>query len=49
VTGTGKLTRRSQMSGKLMNKSPKQKRAFSKPKPVDSANEKAVKRLLGRG
>ena len=48
VTGTGKLMRRSQMSGKLMNKSPKQKRQFSKDRPVDSANKKAVARLLGR-
>jgi ribosomal protein L35 len=36
------------MSGKLMNKSPKQKRQFSKDRPVDKANAKAVKRLLGR-
>jgi ribosomal protein L35 len=35
------------MSGKLMNKSPKQKRQFSKEKPVDSANEKAAKKQLG--
>ena len=48
VTGTGKLRRRSQMSGKLMNKSPKQKRQFSKDKPVDPANQKMVNRLLGR-
>jgi ribosomal protein L35 len=48
VTGTGKLRRASQMSGKLMNKSPKQKRQFSKDKPVDPANAKMVNRLLGR-
>ncbi len=48
VTGTGKLTRRAQMSGKLMHKSPKQKRQFSKDRPVDPANEKTVNRLLGR-
>ena len=48
VTGTGKLMRRAQMSGKLMNKSPKQKRQFSKDRPVDGANEKTVNRLLGR-
>jgi ribosomal protein L35 len=48
VTGAGKLLRRSQMSGKLMNKSPKQKRQFSKDQPVDPANEKAVGRMLGR-
>ena len=48
VTATGKLMRRAQMSGKLMNKSPKQKRQFSKDRPVDAANEKTVNRLLGR-
>jgi ribosomal protein L35 len=48
VTGTGKLLRRSQMSGKLMNKSPKQKRQFSKDQPIDPANEKNVARMLGR-
>ena len=48
VTATGKLMRRAQMSGKLMNKSPKQKRQFSKDKPVDPANKKTVNRLLGR-
>ncbi len=48
VTGTGKLTRRSQMSGKLMNQSPKQKRKFSKPKQVDASVVKRVNRLLGR-
>ena len=37
-----------QKSGKLMHKSPKQKRQFSKDQPVDSANEKAVDRMLGR-
>jgi ribosomal protein L35 len=36
------------MSGKLMNKSPKQKRQFSKDRPVDPANEKVVNRMLGR-
>ena len=48
VTATGKLMRRAQMSGKLMNKSPKQKRQFSKDRPVDSAMEKTVNKLLGR-
>ena len=48
VTATGKLMRRAQMSGKLMNKSPKQKRQFSKDQPVDGANEKTVDRMLGR-
>ena len=31
-----------------MHKSPKQKRQFSKDKPVSRANEKKVKKLLGR-
>jgi ribosomal protein L35 len=48
VTATGKLMRAPQKSGKLGNQSPKQKRQFSKDRPVDSANEKAVARLLGR-
>ena len=48
VTAAGKLMRRAQMSGKLMNKSPKQKRQFSKDRPVDTANKKKVGRLLGR-
>jgi len=48
VTATGKLMRRAQMSGKLMNKSPKQKRQFSKDRPVAKANEKTVNRMLGR-
>ena len=49
VTATGKLMRRAQMSGKLMNKSSKQKRQFSKDRSVDPANEKTVNRMLGRG
>ena len=48
VTATGKLMRRAQMSGKLMNKSPKQKRQFSKDRPVAAPDAKKVKRLLGR-
>ena len=48
VTGTGKLMRARQMSGKLMNQTPKQKRQFSKDQPVDPANEKTVNRMLGR-
>ena len=48
VTGTGKLMRRAQMSGNLINKSPKQKRQFSKDQSVDPANEKTVGRMLGR-
>ena len=48
VTAAGKLMRRAQMSGKLMNRSPKQKRQFSKDRPVDSANAKTVDKMLGR-
>jgi ribosomal protein L35 len=36
------------MSGKLMHKSPKQKRQFSKDQPVSADDTKKVKRLLGR-
>ena len=36
------------MSGKLMNKSPKQKRQFSKERSVSEADEKTVRRMLGR-
>jgi ribosomal protein L35 len=48
VTATGKLMRAPQKSGKLGNQSPKQKRQFSKDRPVDSAMEKTVNKLLGR-
>jgi large subunit ribosomal protein L35 len=49
VTGTGKLLRRSaNQDHKLEKKSPKQKRSFAKDYPVDAANAKAVKRMLGR-
>jgi ribosomal protein L35 len=48
VSATGKLMRAAQKSGKLGKQSPKQKRKFSKDRPVDTANEKAVGRLLGR-
>ena len=49
VTGTGKLMRRSANQSHLLeHKSPKQKRQFSKDKPVDPANEKTVARMLGR-
>ncbi len=36
------------MSGKLMHKSQKQKRQFSKDQAVSTANEKTVGRMLGR-
>ena len=49
VTGAGKLMRRSaNQAHKLEKKSPKQKRSFAKDYPVDGANAKAVKRMLGR-
>ena len=48
VTGTGKLRRRSQMSGKLGKQSPKQRRGFSKDKPVAGSHAGLVNRLLGR-
>ena len=50
VTGTGKLLRRSaNQSHNLEHKSPKQKRRFSKSLPVDRANVRAVKKMLGMG
>ena len=48
ISAAGKLMRRAQMSGKLMNRSPKQKRQFSKDRPVAAADEKKVGRMLGR-
>jgi large subunit ribosomal protein L35 len=49
VTGTGKLLRRSaNQSHNLEHKSPKQKRTFSKFKPVAADNARTVNRLLGR-
>ena len=49
VTGSGKLLRRSaNQSHNLEHKSPKQKRAFSKPHAVDADNAKTVERMLGR-
>jgi large subunit ribosomal protein L35 len=49
VTSAGKLLRRTaNQSHNLEHKPAKQKRAFSKDKPVSGANERAVKRLLGR-
>ena len=49
VTGRGKLLRRHGMrSHNLEHKSPKQKRGFSKPYPVDPDNAKTVNRMLGR-
>ena len=50
VTGTGKLLRRRAMKGHLLEKKPsKRKRSFRKDKPVSPADEKSVRKLLGRG
>ena len=50
VTGTGKLLHRpANQSHNLEHKPAKQKRAFSKYLPVSSANERAAKKLLGKG
>ena len=49
VTGTGKLLRRNAMqSHNLEHKSPKQKRAFSKDRPVAKGDGRIVKKLLGK-
>jgi large subunit ribosomal protein L35 len=50
VTGTGKLMRRSaNQSHNLEHKSPKLKRRFRKDLPVDGANARTIKKMLGRG
>jgi len=50
VTAAGKLLRRTaNQSHNLEHKPAKQKRAFSKDLPVAHANERAAKRLLGKG
>ena len=49
VTGSGKLLRRTaNQSHNLEHKPAKQKRAFSKFRPVASSDVKRVKKLLGR-
>jgi large subunit ribosomal protein L35 len=49
VTGTGKVLRRQAMkSHNLEKKSAKRKRAFRRDQPVDGADAREVKRLLGR-
>ena len=49
VTATGKLLRRKAgQSHNLEHKSPKQKREFRKDQPVAAANEKVVRKLLGK-
>jgi large subunit ribosomal protein L35 len=49
VTGTGKVLRRKAMkSHNLEKKSAKRKRAFRRDQPVDGADAREVKRLLGR-
>ena len=48
VTGTGKLLRRvANQSHNLEHKSAKVKQEFNKDLPVDPANTKTIKRLLG--
>jgi large subunit ribosomal protein L35 len=50
VTGTGKLLRRRAMKSHwLEKKSPKRKRGFRRDNPVHPADQKSVKKLLGRG
>ncbi len=49
VTGTGKLLRRKAMQSHLLEKkSAKRKRGFRRDQPVDSADVREVKRLLGK-
>ena len=49
VTGTGKLLRRrAGQSHNLEHKSPKLKQEFRKAQPVAKADEKLVRRLLGK-
>ena len=49
VSATGKLLRRrAGQSHNLEHKSPKLKQEFRKPQPVAKANEKLVRRLLGK-
>ncbi len=46
-TGTGKIRRRkAYLRHILVNKTRKQKRRLGKPAIIDSANEKAIRRLL---
>ena len=49
ITGTGRVMRRHAMkSHNLEKKSQKRKRAFRRDHPVDGADAREVKRLLGR-
>ena len=49
VTGTGRILRRHAMkSHNLEKKSAKRKRAFRRDQPVEGADVREVKRLLGR-
>jgi large subunit ribosomal protein L35 len=49
VTGTGKLLRRNAgQSHNFEHKSHKKKQDFNKDFPVDKANTKTIKKLLGR-
>ncbi len=50
ITGTGKILRRRAMkSHYLEKKSQKRKRSFRKDAPVARSDNRAVKKLLGRG
>ncbi len=50
ITGTGKILRRRAMASHLLEKkSAKRKRSFRKDAPLAHADEKAAKKLLGRG
>jgi len=50
VTGTGKLLRRRAMKSHLLEKkSSKRKRSFRRDSAVHPADEKSVKKLLGKG
>jgi large subunit ribosomal protein L35 len=49
VTGTGKLLRRQAMkSHYLSGKSAKRKRKFRRDQPLNAADDRAVRRMLGR-
>jgi large subunit ribosomal protein L35 len=49
ITGTGKLLRRHGMKSHILEKkSPKRKRAMSRPQPVAKVDVPMVERLLGR-
>ena len=50
VTAAGKVLRRRAMKSHLLSKkSPKRKRRFRRDQPLNAADTREVKRLLGRG